>query len=401
MQHPEPDPTNALPDPITKLALLLEEQGHATYWVGEGLSRAVDGKAPRQFSFVTSAQPEEIVSSLPTAVPTRSQGLSFVVPSASGPIDLASLRPGETIEANLAERGFRVLAMAWRASTQEWIDPHEGQGDLLARRLRCIHEPSRDLARDPLRVLQAARLVADLALGVDPSLEAAMEEAYRDGSAGVPTCRLRNEIHRLLLCPDPSTGIELLRITRVDQQLGVGGREDAGPLMAVMPSDLTLRWTIWLRNAVGSRPLRKLRVDIDTAHAVQRLLTSHPIEERFPKRRGRTLRKRCEQIGEENYQKLIRLRTEELRAAEGEAAEVSRSALRKLAQDIEEETRQAEEERKRVDPVIGGQEIMKILGLPPGPQVGAALGFLRRHVAAHPDENTPDHLIALLQEWSP
>ena len=401
MNSDQTDLNPRLPEARHRLALLLEERGYATYWVGEGLTRAAIGKEPLSYSFVTSATPEQIIAALPTAVPTRSDGLSFVVPSPDGPTDLAPLGPAETIEENLNGRGFRALAMAWRPSRSEWIDPHSGQKDLEEGQLGCIHTASQDLSRSPLRVLQAARLISDLALRPEAPLEAAMGEAYREGSPKVPTCNLRNELKQLLICEDPTAGIELLRVTGVDQQLGVGGREDAGPLMALMPPELPLRWTVWLRESTGTRPLRKLRVDSDTTSLVQRLSASHPIEERFPQRRGRTLRKRCQQMGEENCKKLIRLRTEELRDVEGDAAEGSRIALRKLAETIAAEPRQAEEERQRVEPVIGGQEIMEILKCPPGPQIGAALAFLRKHIAAHPDENTEEKLKLLLQDWSP
>ena len=291
--------------------------------------------------------------------------------------------------------------MAWRPSQSHWLDPYDGQMDLTQGQLSCIDSALEDLSHSPLRVLQAARLVADLSLRAEPSLEAAMGETYREGSAKVPTCHLRNELKQLLLCEDPTPGIELLRVTGVDQQLGLGGREDAGSLMARTPRDLPLHWTVWLRESTGTRPLRKLRVDSDTTSHVQRLSASHPIEECFPQRRGRTLRKRCEQMGEENYRKLIHLRTEELRDQEGDAAEGSRIALRKLTEAIEAETRQAQEESQRVEPVIGGKEIMEILQCPPGPQIGAALDFLRKHIAAHPHENTTDHLRRVLQDWSP
>ena len=230
-------------------------------------------------------------------------------------MNLAPLAPGESIEENLNRRGFRLLAMAWRPSLDEWADPHSGRKDLSKRSLSSVQSASKDLAQAPVRVLQAARLMAQLGLRCDPALEAAMGEAYRAGSRQVPTCELRRELSRLLLCQDPSPGIELLRVTGVDRQLGVGGREDAGRLMALMPLDLGLRWAIWLRNASGTQPLRKLRVDVDTTARVQRLSASHPIEERSPRRRGRTLRKFFEQVGPADFQNLVRLRTEELRDA--------------------------------------------------------------------------------------
>ena len=290
--------------------------------------------------------------------------------------------------------------MAWRPTLDEWTDPHSGRKDLSERALNSVRSASQDLAQAPVRVLQAARLMAQLGLRVDPSVEATMGEAYRAGSREVPTCNLRREISRLLLCEDPAPGVELLRVTGVDQQLGVGGREDAGRLMALMPADLGLRWVIWLRNASGTRPLRKLRVDVDTTARVQRLSASHPIEERSPRRRGRSLRKWYEQIGAEDFQILVRLRKEELRNVPGDDAERRRIELGGLAAAVAAESAKAEKEKKLIRPVLGGQDIMGALKMQPGPKIGTALAFLTDHVNAHPESNTRAELISLLKEWA-
>ena len=72
MNSDQTDLNPRLPEARHRLALLLEERGYATYWVGEGLTRAAIGKEPLSYSFVTSATPEQIIAALPTAVPTRS-----------------------------------------------------------------------------------------------------------------------------------------------------------------------------------------------------------------------------------------------------------------------------------------------------------------------------------------
>jgi poly(A) polymerase len=68
-----------------------------------------------------------------------------------------------------------------------------------------------------------------------------------------------------------------------------------------------------------------------------------------------------------------------LRAGRGAAADPAAGARLARAQDGLEErivTLSAEEELKKIRPDLDGNEIMAILGLPPGPEVGRASTYL-------------------------
>jgi putative nucleotidyltransferase with HDIG domain len=49
---------------------------------------------------------------------------------------------------------------------------------------------------------------------------------------------------------------------------------------------------------------------------------------------------------------------------------------------------------------IDGKKVMEIFGLPPGPKVGKILDYLMERVTDHPEMNTEDNLIALLEEMN-
>jgi poly(A) polymerase len=121
-------------------------------------------------------------------------------------VDATALR-GETIDADLAARDFTFGAVAAPLAGGEPIDPHGGIGDLEQRRLRVVREDS--FRADPLRLLRAARLAADLGLWVDPDTAAlARSEAHL---ASVPSGeRQLAELRRLIGGPDPLRGVELL-----------------------------------------------------------------------------------------------------------------------------------------------------------------------------------------------
>ncbi|HEX9967115.1 MAG TPA: HDIG domain-containing protein, partial [Solirubrobacterales bacterium] len=89
----------------------------------------------------------------------------------------------------------------------EPVDPHDGLGDLDRRVLRAVGEDS--FAADPLRLLRAARLAAELELEVEPATAAlARREAARAGEPAGE--RQLAELRRLVGGPDPLRGLELL-----------------------------------------------------------------------------------------------------------------------------------------------------------------------------------------------
>jgi poly(A) polymerase len=121
-------------------------------------------------------------------------------------LDATALR-GETIEADLAARDFTLGAIAVPLGGGEPLDPFGGLDDLEQRRLRAVGEGS--FAADPLRLLRAARLAADLDLQIEPATVAAAR--VEAGRAAEPAGeRQLAELRRLLGGPDPLRGLALL-----------------------------------------------------------------------------------------------------------------------------------------------------------------------------------------------
>jgi len=121
-------------------------------------------------------------------------------------IDVTALR-GETIEGDLGERDFTIGAVAMPLGGDRLLDPFGGLADLERRVLRAVS--ARSFAADPLRLLRAARLAADLDLEVDPdTAELARAEAPR--AAEPAGERQLLELRQLVGGPDPLRGISLL-----------------------------------------------------------------------------------------------------------------------------------------------------------------------------------------------
>jgi poly(A) polymerase len=121
-------------------------------------------------------------------------------------IDATALR-GEGIEADLGERDFTVGAVAVPLAGGEAIDPFDGLGDLERGVLRAVAE--RSFADDPLRLLRAARLAAELGLEIDAQT-ASLARAAAAHAADPAGERQLTELRQLLGGPDPLRGLALL-----------------------------------------------------------------------------------------------------------------------------------------------------------------------------------------------
>lgn len=125
---------------------------------------------------------------------------------------------GDSLEADLTRRDFTVNAMALRVPDLQLVDPTGGFDDLLAGRLRTPGAPEISFGDDPLRMLRGARFRAQLGFELDP---AAAEAARRMAPTLeiVAAERIQQELAKLLLADEPSDGIRVLVDTGLADQV--------------------------------------------------------------------------------------------------------------------------------------------------------------------------------------
>jgi poly(A) polymerase len=134
--------------------------------------------------------------------------------------DAASRNPtvsyGSSLSEDLRRRDFTVNAMAvslpdWR-SPAGFVDPYGGLEDLAAGVLRTPGTPQESFGDDPLRMLRAARFTSQLGFRPVPEVVAGMREmAERLGIVSAE--RVQAELSKLLLGAAPRIGLELLVAT--------------------------------------------------------------------------------------------------------------------------------------------------------------------------------------------
>jgi poly(A) polymerase len=121
-------------------------------------------------------------------------------------IDVTALR-GEAIETDLAERDFTIGAVAVPLAGGEPIDPYAGLLDLAEKRLRAVGEES--FVADPLRLLRAPRLAAELDLEIEERTVVLARNAAKHAAEPAGERQLA-ELRQLMCGPRPLRGLKLM-----------------------------------------------------------------------------------------------------------------------------------------------------------------------------------------------
>ncbi|MGQ0831059.1 MAG: CCA tRNA nucleotidyltransferase [Microthrixaceae bacterium] len=220
-------------DEVRPLAARFEAAGHRVYLVGGIVRDLVLGRPiSGDFDLTTDAHPDttsELVDGWADAVwdqgarfgtvglkkgqatfeVTTHRAEAYVPDSRKPQVSFA-----EEIEVDLSRRDFTVNAMALRVTgapdeSPELIDPFGGVADLAAGVLRTPLAPEVSFADDPLRMLRAARFIAGYGLAPEDGLRAAVTSLV--GRLEIVSAeRIRDELCKLLVVPDPSAGIWFL-----------------------------------------------------------------------------------------------------------------------------------------------------------------------------------------------
>ena len=334
---------------------------------------------------------------------------------------------GDDLTEDLRRRDFTVNAMALRLPGMELVDPFGGIKDLHAGVLRTPGTPEDSFTDDPLRMMRAARFSSQLGLTVvEPVREAmtAMAERIEIVSAE----RVREELVKLICGAHPRRGAELMVDTGLAQivlpevpalQLETdeahhhkdvyqhsltvmeqAAEKETGPDGPVPAPDFVLRFAALMHDVgkpatrrfepsgavsfrhhevVGAKLTRKrmkaLRFDNDTIKRVTRLVELHM---RFygygdADWTDSAVRRYVRDAGDE-LERLHRLTRSDVTTRNKRKA----SRLARHYDELEHRIDQLAEQEQldAVRPELDGQQIMAILGIPPGPQVGRAYKFL-------------------------
>ncbi len=353
---------------------------------------------------------------------------------------------GQSIEEDLVRRDFTVNAMAIDLSTRRFVDPHDGRGALAQRLLDTPATPQESFADDPLRMMRAARFVSQLGFIPAPRVLDAIGEMNGEINR-ITAERIQAELSKLLCGAEPRRGIELL--------VDTGLADHVLPELPAMRleidehhqhKDVYQHSLVVLDQAIeleepDSEPDLVLRLAA-LLHDIGKPATRRFIEgggvsfhhhevvgAKMTRKRLRTLRYSKEIIEDVAQLVYLHLRFHGYGKGEWTDSAVRRyvtdagpllsrlhklvradcttrnrrkaAALQRTYDGLEERIARiaAEENLAKVRPDLDGNEIMKLLGLPPGPLVGKAWRYLKE---LRLDRGPLDHdeAIAELRKWA-
>jgi len=356
---------------------------------------------------------------------------------------------GDTIEGDLVRRDFTVNAMAIELSTKTFVDPHGGMEALAAKTLDTPATPEESFADDPLRMLRAARFTAQLDFTPAERVVTAMKDIAGELER-ITAERVQAELSKLMLGAVPRRGLELMvdtgladivlpevpgmrlamdehhqhkdvyqhSLTVLDQAIDLETTHEP-----TSEPDLVLRLAALLHDigkpatrkfepgggvsfhhheVVGAKMARKrlraLRYSKEVVQDVSQLVYLHLRFHGYGKGEwtDSAVRRYVNDAGPllTRLHKLVRAdcTTRNRRKA---------TALQRTYDDLEARiARIAEEEDlKRVRPDLDGNEIIRILGVEPGPIVGKAWKHLKElRLDRGPLEH--DEAVAELRRWA-
>jgi poly(A) polymerase len=335
------------------------------------------------------------------------------------------VRFGNRLEDDLVRRDFTVNAMAVRITPDgpgEFIDPLGGLAALRAKVLDTPSAPHVSFGDDPLRMLRAARFVSQRGFTIAPRVMGALIEMAPQLDR-ITAERVAAELDKLLLGEDPIAGIDLMVHTGLGDvvlpELGAMrmaidehhqhkdvywhsltvlrqaiGLEDEGP-------DLVLRWAALLHD-IGKPSTRKHEPDGGVSFHHHEVAGA-----KMARKRMRALKYSKQMIDDVSQLVYLHLRFHGYGDGKWTDSAVRRYVtdagpllpkLHKLVRadcttrnkrraarlqanydDLERRIAElaAKEDLARVRPDLDGNEIMEILGIPAGPEVGEAWRYLK------------------------
>ncbi len=335
---------------------------------------------------------------------------------------------GDSLAGDLVRRDFTVNAMALVLPENRLEDPFGGVVDLAHRVLRTPGRPEDSFSDDPLRMMRAARFAAQLGFTVAPEVVEAMT-GMAERISIVSAERVRDELVKLVVSPDPVRGLRLMvetglaayvlpelpalalerdehhrhkdvyehTLTVLEQSIDLedrladlsGGGPDFVARFAALMHDVgkprTRRFgddgvvTFHHHDVVGAKITRKrmqaLRFSRDQTDAVAQLVEQHLRFHGYGSGEwtDSAVRRYVRDAGDQ-LERLHVLTRADCTTRNRRKAE----RLRRTYDDLEAriERLSSEEELASIRPDLDGNQIMEILGIGPGREVGEAYRHL-------------------------
>src|SRR3989338_374981 len=450
-----------LPKEVKSVVVELEKHGFEAYVVGGCVRDMFVGREPEDWDVATSAKPEEVQKIFPdnfyenkfftVTVRTKSQDpklKEIEVTSYRSDLRYGDRRHPEeveyakTIEEDLARRDFTVNAIALRLAPlaqgkppYKIVDPFDGRKDLKAKLIRAVGAPEARFQEDALRMMRGVRFCATLGF----QLEQETKEAIAKNAPllqEISQERIRDEFVKVIMAEKATEGVETLRdlgpLAFIIPELaeGYGVTQNKHHIYTVWEHNLLSlayavkqKWSFEIRLAsllhdvgkprvkkgegkdstfyghevVGARLakqiLSRLKFPQKTIEKIVTLVRYHLFYYNVGEVTATSIRRLVKNVGPESVEELLQVRmADRIGSGVPKAEPYKLRHLRYLIDKVAQ------------DPItpkmlkIKGDDVMSILGIGPGPQVGWILDALLAAVLEDHKKNEEDVLTEYVKE---
>ena len=328
-------------------------------------------------------------------------------------------------EGNQAKRSIKRSDL----SNLTIIDPFCGQEDLKNKFIRAVGEPEERFSEDALRMMRAVRF----AVVLDFKIEEKTKKAIQRNAAWLQAIakeRIRDELEKIIMSDRPDEGILLLHELGLleyvvpELEKGVGVAQNRHHIFTIFEHNIeSIKFaaqkkynfvvrlaallhdiakpqakrgegpesTFYNHDLMGSRAaariLERLHFSREIIERVANLIRNHMFVYDIGAVTEAGVRRLLRRVGPENMEDLIALRVADRLGSGVPKAQPYR--LRHFQYMVE---------RVQYDAIsvkmlkINGNDLMQILGIEPGPKIGAILDVLLAEVIEDPKLNTKDYL---------
>lgn len=439
---------------LQQLAKIFGQAGHSLYLVGGSVRDMMMGRPVHDRDLCTSAHPPQATQLIQQwaddvwalgekfgTIACRQDGIDFEITTfRREEYDPDSRKPevsfGTSVHEDLQRRDFTINAMAIDLSDGQLLDPFDGRTDIERRMLRCPADPAVCMDQDPLRMMRACRFRAQLGFDIDPQLSAAVADMTARLRV-VSAERIRDELSKIMVSDHPDWGIEAMAdmgiLARVlpELQACMGQKQDSrwhtadvfGHTMTVLRQaepELDLRLSALLHDIgkpMCAQPgdhgpvfyghqdisadlavavMRRLKFPSDITQRVGHMVRMHMRATEPIPWSQKALRRYVRDVGVDNLDDLHRLMAADRAAHHPQKVPQLMQELDGLQQQLQELDTQ--EPLGGPPPPLNGDQVMQLLGLRSGPQVGFALRALDE-AQLDGGPMTTEQATVWLQDW--
>lgn len=442
-----------IPEEVKNVAGKLTGAGYEAYLVGGCVRDLVLGRKPKDWDIATDATPEEIQGAFPESVYENEFGTVGVKTDSADErlkvVEVTTFRiegrytdkrhPDEikfakTVEEDLSRRDFTVNAMALSLNG-EIIDPYGGEKDLKGKTIRTVGNPKDRFGEDALRLMRAVRFASELGFKIEKETTGSIK-AHAGLLEMIAKERIRDELIKIIMSDRAAEGVialedfNLLKYVIPELREGIGCGQNKHHIYTVFEHNVRalnytaeknypfhirmaallhdvgktrtkrgegLDSTFYNHEMVGAkmavRILSRLHFSRDFTERVAHLVRSHLFYYNVGEVTEGGVRRFLRRVGPENVDDLIKVR---------EADRIGSGVPKAIPYKIRHLLFMID--KVKLDPIspkmlaLDGNEVMRLLKIPPGPRVGKILAVLLEEVLDAPEKNTDEYLKTRVRE---